>query len=181
MTNDLNFIIKKNIVINIFTSKKLNSYFNRNKHAKSTFIKIMDDDYKLLDPKLNFNYDRWLKNHKDATFIILFDKDNYVASFRMKLYKTDKLFGHTQEYFQVNKDNYMHISQVLVNPIYRGLNVCTKMLQKVINLNLSVKYVLRVANNNVAAKKCYKKAGFIKLGELNGSYYMLFDPAKNSR
>lgn len=91
----------------------------------------------------------------------------------MKLYDTNKLFGFTKEYFIVSKDKYMHISQVLVNPKYIGMNICKKMLKKIINLDLSIKYALRVDTDNIIALKCYKKVGFNIIGQLNNTNYMI--------
>ena len=76
-------------------------------------------------------------------------------------------------FYNNGKANVMIVDNVEVEEQYRGQGVGTKLMQKVIELakNRGVDSIdLNVNKENIAAKKLYEKAGFIKT---NKDYYRM--------
>ena len=142
-----------------FLSKKsLKDFIKKKPSIIKQLEKCMSDDMtNIFKEKIEWNINSWIKSPRisNPQYIILTNKRNYVASLRYHYEITNKLYNLVK----VNKDKYLLISLVLVNPEFRGNGICTNFLNYFVTNN---KYdnVLRVLKTNEAAKKCYEKVGF---------------------
>lgn len=123
------------------------------------------------DNKFTFEYYKLFENGAtDIWYIFIFDNNEIVASLRYYIKITDKIF----DTFNVPKNEYIHITDVIVSLKYRRKGICSKMISKLLDKHTGKHFVLRVEKKNIGAIKCYEKLKFKKVDVINDIILMNF-------
>lgn len=108
-------------------------------------------------------FEKMLKNKSDSAFMLgAFDAENIIG-----------ICGFVRE-SQKKRRHRGEITQMYVNPTYKGLNVGFNLLRKTVEQafnNLGIEQiVLGVVSNNPSANKLYEKLGFVEYGFLENYF-----------
>jgi predicted GNAT family N-acyltransferase len=149
-------------IYDVKTRNQLQIFINMHPNIINELEECMTNDLLRIGIKSKWTIDNWLNPtnplYKNANYYIIIRNGGYVGSFRYIM----KLTANIYDNVKVNRDNYIYIGVVLVNPLFRRKGLCYSMLSRFIN-DKDKRVVLRVSRKNRSAIRCYKKVGFIRL------------------
>lgn len=107
-------------------------------------------------------------------FINIYDVENYILNdcYQVLTYNDETTKGFLIAY---NNIDYIELLVIVVDPIYRRLNIGFKLMNYLID-NSDKDILLEVASTNDSAIRLYEKCGFKKIG-IREKYYKNSDDA----